>query len=105
MPASTPANIPIERDAQGFLVHSEQWNEQVAERTARENGIEELTRRHWQVINSMHNAYFDHGASPWIRMISRVSGVPIRELFRLFPKGPSRLVAKVAGIPKQRACI
>jgi dissimilatory sulfite reductase related protein len=35
----------------------------------------------------------------------KVSGVPIKELYQLFPKGPAKLAAKIAGIPKHRGCI
>ena len=105
MTASRSTKIPVQCDAQGFLLQSEQWSEQVAERLARENGITALTARHWQVINAMRRNFVERGTSPWLRMLSKVSGVPIEELFRLFPRGPSRLVAKIAGIPKLRACI
>jgi tRNA 2-thiouridine synthesizing protein E len=105
MTASTSTEIPIDRDAQGFLLHAEQWSEQIAERLARENGITELTDRHWQVINAMRRNLVERGTSPWLPMLTKVSGVPIEELFRLFPRAPSRLVAKIAGIPKLRACI
>ena len=105
MAASTPTNTIVERDALGFLLYAEQWSRQIAERVARDNGVNELTDRHWQVISSMRRAFVDRGSTPSLRMLSRVSGVPIRELYRLFPAGPSRLVAKIAGIPKLRACL
>ncbi len=79
-------------------------SEQVARQLARENGIKELTPRHWQVITSMRAA-FDRGSQPWLRTIARVSGGPIRELYRLFPRGPSWLIAKIGGMPKRRVCI
>ena len=104
MIASTPTTVLLERDAQGYLANADEWDEQVALQIARENGIEELTPRHWQVITSMRAA-FDRGWQPWLRTIARVSGVPIRELYRLFPTGPSRLVAKIGGMPKRRVCI
>ena len=53
----------------------------------------------------MRTAFVERGSLPWLHTISRVSGVSIQELYRLFPRGPSRLVAKIAGIPKLRACI
>jgi dissimilatory sulfite reductase related protein len=31
--------------------------------------------------------------------------VPIKELYQLFPKGPAKKAAKIAGIPKPRGCI
>ena len=78
MAASAPIRIPVGRDAQGFLLHAEPWTEEIAEVTARESGIDELTDRPWEVINSMRRAFVEHGTAPWIRMISRVSGCPDR---------------------------
>ena len=105
MATSASTDVPLERDAQGFLLHAEQWSEQVAERIARENGIARLTTRQWEVIIAMRTAFVERGSLPWLHMLSNVSGVSIQELYRLFPRGPSRLVAKIAGIPKLRACI
>lgn len=95
----------IERDAEGFYIHPEQWSEEIAPEIARENGISELTDRHWQVIRFMRTAYLENGAAPSIRTLGKASGVPIKELYQLFPKGPAKLAAKIAGIPKPRGCI
>ncbi len=94
-----------ERDAEGFLVHSDQWSEELAAELARESGIRELTPRHWQVITSMRAAFLDHGALPWVQTLSKVSEIPSEQLYDLFPHAPSHLVSKIAGIPKNRACI
>ena len=96
---------PVERDAEGFFLHPEQWTEEMAPEIARESGIPELTARHWQVISFMRKAYLEHGAAPSIRTLGKASGVPIKELYQLFPKGPAKLAAKIAGIPKPRGCI
>jgi DNA polymerase III delta subunit len=40
-----------------------------------------------------------------IRTLGKASGVPIKELYNLFPKGPAKLAAKIGGIPKPRGCI
>ena len=72
---------------------------------ARENGIEQLTDRHWQVINFMRETYLETGSAPSIRSLGKTSGVPIKELYELFPKGPAKLAAKIGGIPKPRGCI
>ena len=95
----------VERDVEGFLVRSDQWSEELARELARESGIRELTPRHWQVITSMRTAFLDHGALPWVRTLSKVSGIASEQLYDLFPHSPSRLVSKIAGIPKNRACI
>lgn len=105
MSAYTTTGTSVDRDPQGFLLHSEQWSQELAETTARDNGIDELTALHWQVINAMRTAYLETGTVPWVHMTAKVSRVPIRELYELFPKGPSRLITKIAGIPRNRACI
>jgi TusE/DsrC/DsvC family sulfur relay protein len=95
----------IERDAEGFLRDPLQWNEQVAAEIAREAGIEELTPRHWQVVRYMRETYLATGEAPSIRTLGKASGVPIKELYQLFPKGPAKLAARIGGIPKPRGCI
>jgi dissimilatory sulfite reductase related protein len=102
---TTSTNASVERDPEGFFVHPEQWTADMAPEIARENGIPELSDRHWQVINFMRDAYLNNGAAPSIRTLGKASGVPIKELYQLFPKGPAKLAAKIAGIPKPRGCI
>jgi TusE/DsrC/DsvC family sulfur relay protein len=95
----------VDRDAEGFLVDPQQWNEQVAALIAEESGIAELTPRHWQVVNYMRETYLATGEAPSIRTLGKASGVQIKELYVLFPKGPAKLAAKIGGIPKPRGCI
>jgi TusE/DsrC/DsvC family sulfur relay protein len=105
MSSVTVAGSTVEVDAEGFLLHTEQWNEQIAGEIARANGIEQLTERHWQVVNFMRKTYLESGSAPSIRSLGKTSGVPIKELYELFPKGPAKLAAKIGGIPKPRGCI
>ena len=105
MTTLTYAGADIDVDGEGFLQQPEQWNEQVAQEIAAENGIEELTDRHWLVIRFMRNTFLESGSAPSIRTLGKASGVPIKELYQLFPKGPAKLAAKIAGIPKPRGCI
>jgi TusE/DsrC/DsvC family sulfur relay protein len=105
MSTLTYGGATVQTDAEGFLQQPEQWTEKMADDIAAANGIDELTERHWQVINFMRNSYLETGAAPSIRTLGKVSGVPIKELYQLFPKGPAKLAAKVAGIPKPRGCI
>jgi tRNA 2-thiouridine synthesizing protein E len=72
---------------------------------ARANGIGELTPRHWQVVSYMRATYLETGQAPSIRSLGKQSGVPIKELYELFPKGPAKLAAKIGGVPKPRGCI
>ena len=96
---------PVDLDAEGFFVKPEQWTPEMADEIARTSGLEPLTDRHWLVIDFMRKTYLETGTAPTIRTLGKASGVPIKELYRLFPKGPAKLAAKVAGIPKPRGCI
>ena len=99
------AETAVDVDAEGFLTHPDQWNEQIAEEIASESGIAELTDRHWLVVRFMRDRYLATGTAPSIRSLGKESGVPIKELYELFPKGPAKLAAKIGGIPKPRGCI
>jgi dissimilatory sulfite reductase related protein len=105
MTTMTIPGAEIELDAEGFFKKPEQWNEELGEEIARANGIDHLTDRHWQVINFMRKTYLETGSAPSIRTLGKASGVPIKELYALFPKGPAKLAAKIGGIPKPRGCI
>src|SRR5512133_4407298 len=98
------ANSPVDVDAEGFLTDPSQWDEQIADEIARRNGIPELTDRHWQVVRFMRDRYLTTGTAPSIRSLGKESGVPVKELYQLFPKGPAKLAAKIGGIPKPRGC-
>jgi tRNA 2-thiouridine synthesizing protein E len=95
----------VERTPEGFLVDPAQWSRELAVEIARENGIPELTDRHWQVVEFMRDRYLETGSAPTIRTLGKASGVPIKELYQLFPKGPAKLAAKIGGIPKPVGCI
>jgi TusE/DsrC/DsvC family sulfur relay protein len=99
------ADAPVDVDAEGFLTDPEQWNETIADAIARANGIPELTDRHWLVVRFMRERYLATGTAPSIRALGKESGVPIKELYQLFPKGPAKLAAKIGGIPKPKGCI
>ncbi len=105
MTTVTLAGTTVDVDAEGFLTDTGAWNEQVAAAIAAENGIEELTDRHWQVVLFMRETYLRTGQAPSIRSLGKSSGVPIKELYQLFPKGPAKLAAKIGGIPKPHGCI
>jgi tRNA 2-thiouridine synthesizing protein E len=95
----------VERDAEGYLTDPAQWNEDIAAEIARESGIAELTPRHWQAVHFMGSTYLATGEAPSIRTLGKASGVPIKELYVLFPKGPAKLAARIGGIPKPHGCI
>ena len=99
------ADAPVDVDAEGFLTDPQQWNDSIAEAIAAANGITELTDRHWLVVRFMRDRYLATGSAPSIRALGKESGVPVKELYELFPKGPAKLAARIGGIPKPHGCI
>jgi TusE/DsrC/DsvC family sulfur relay protein len=92
-------------DGEGFFADPQQWREEMAPEIAAECGIDTLTEQHWQVVKFMRHEYAEKGTGPSVRALSKTSGVTVKELYQLFPKGPAKLAAKIAGIPKPRGCI
>jgi tRNA 2-thiouridine synthesizing protein E len=80
----------VQTDAEGYLANRDDWSEELAREYATQMGIE-LTDEHWKVIK--------------LRKISKRSETPIKSIYKLFPDGPAKLVAKIAGIPKPKSCL
>ncbi len=99
------AGKTLELDADGNLVNRNEWDENVAKAIAAEEGIENLTDRHWKVINYMRKEFQEKGDAPSIRKLTKESGVETKELYSLFPKGPAKKAARIAGLPKPTGCI
>ncbi len=105
MPVKVYAGTDVVVNDEGFFTDPQQWREDMVPELAAEAGIEQLTEPHWQVIKFMRNEYEAKGTGPSVRALSKTSGVTIKELYELFPKGPAKLAARIAGIPKPRGCI
>jgi len=105
MPSTTIAGVDLAVSDDGFLEDPTQWNETIAAEIARQEGIETLTPQHWQVVNFMRKEYYEKGTGPTVRALGKTSGVSVKELYQLFPKGPAKVAARIAGIPKPHGCI
>ncbi|HUZ09649.1 MAG TPA: TusE/DsrC/DsvC family sulfur relay protein [Acidimicrobiales bacterium] len=105
MPTATYAGRTVAVNEDGFFEHPGEWTEEMAPEIARAAGIDQLTEQHWQVIKFMRTEFADKGTGPTVRVLGKTSGVSIKELYQLFPKGPAKIAAKIAGIPKPRGCI
>ncbi len=89
----------------GYLKSYKDWDEELAKELAKEIGIGELTDKHWQVINFLRDYFEKNEISPSLRKITRESGVSTKEVYSLFPDGPAKKAALVAGIPKPQGCV
>jgi dissimilatory sulfite reductase related protein len=101
----TYAGKAIAVNEEGYLLDSQAWDEKIAAAIAAEEGLPSLTPAHWQVIYFMRKAFAERGAGPSIRQLTKESGVDTKQLYQLFPKGPAKKAARVAGIPKPHGCI
>lgn len=95
----------VDVDTDGHLARREDWDEELARVIAGAEGVGELTDRHWLVIHFMRKVYDEDGDAPSIRRLTKQSGVATKELYTLFPKGPAKKAAKIAGLPKPTGCI
>ncbi len=105
MPTMTVAGTTVDTNDEGFFTDPDQWNEAMAPELAAAEGISPLTDRHWTVIRVMRDEYAEKGTGPTVRVLGKSSGVSVKELYQLFPKGPAKIAARIAGIPKPRGCI
>jgi len=95
----------VEFDDEGFMIDSGAWSKDIAVELANELGLPSLTDKHWQVIDFCRTDYQDKGEAPTLRRITKESGIPTKELYKLFPKGPAKKVAYVSGLKKPTGCI
>jgi len=105
MPTVTYAGTAVIVNDEGFFTDPVQWREEMAPLIARQEGLTGLSERHWQVIKFMRHEYEVKGTGPTVRVLGKTSGVSVKELYQLFPHGPAKEAAKIAGIPKPRGCV
>ena len=94
----------VKFDADGYMEDPNAWNKEIAEAIAKREDIT-LTDRSWVVINYARKEYEAKGEAPTLRNITKNTDVDTKELYSLFPGGPGKLAAKVAGLHKPTGCI
>ncbi len=95
----------VELNEEGFLIEPNAWTKEIAVELAKEEGIDDLTDTHWKIIDFCRQKAADTGNAPTLRAITKGSGITTKELFTLFPKGPSKKVAKISGLGKPEGCV
>ena len=105
------ADRVLETDAQGYLRHLEDWDENVARAMARDDAIE-LDENHWEVIHFLKEYYEQYQVAPPLRILARAVARRLgkekgnsRYLYRLFPQGPAKQASRYAGLPRPTGCI
>jgi TusE/DsrC/DsvC family sulfur relay protein len=95
----------VQVNEEGFMTNPAEWTKEIAVELAKQEGLVELSPAHWKVIDFARQKASESGASPTLRTITSHAGVTTKELFTLFPKGPAKKVAKIAGLGKPEGCV
>jgi tRNA 2-thiouridine synthesizing protein E len=86
-------------DVRGFLVDSEQWDEQFAVHRAHELKMPNLLNHdHWKIIYYLRASYEKNKVVPTIYETCEDNDVEIGDLEQLFPDGYHRGAVKIAGL-------
>ena len=99
------AGKTVQVNEEGFMTDPSQWDKDIAVEIAKEEGIEELGADHWKIIEFCRQKATESGSAPTLRQITSGSGVSTKDLFKLFPKGPAKKVAKISGLGKPEGCV
>ncbi len=106
MTAKVIAGKTVQVNEEGYMTNPAEWTREIAVEMAKEEGITELTQAHWKIVDyAREKAQASGGAAPTLRTITSNAGVSTKELFTLFPKGPGKKVAKIAGLTKPEGCV
>lgn len=104
MTVTTIAGRQIHVNEEGFLTDPAEWTEELAAELARQIGIT-LTDEHWKPLRFLREDFAEKGETATLRRVSTVGGVPIKQLFALFPQKPAKKMAYIAGLPKPVGCV
>jgi tRNA 2-thiouridine synthesizing protein E len=103
--------VEYQTDEDGYLVSVDQWNKDVAQFLAEEEGVK-MTDSHWEVINFLREYYEEFKIAPMIRILTKAIGKKLgaekgntKYLYELYPGGPAKQACKIAGLPKPTGCV
>ncbi len=105
MNTTTIAGKSVSVNDEGFMTEYDEWNEELGRELASMIGIGDLTDEHWEAIRFLRGDFAERGETPTLRRVTKVAGIPTRQLFVLFPKKPAKKMAYVAGLPKPKGCV
>ncbi len=101
----------VETDEEGYLKDIGDWSEAVATSIAQAEKLD-MTETHWGLVEAAREFYHDRGRHPSTHDLVAVLSHHLikkhgearhevdRYLYKLFPYGPDKQLAKIAGLPK-----
>ena len=94
----------VDFDDDGFMVDDAVWTKEIGQAIAEALEIQ-LSDRHWSVIDFARADFESSGEPPTLRRITQQTEVSMKEMYQLFPDGPAKLAANIAGLKKPTGCI
>jgi TusE/DsrC/DsvC family sulfur relay protein len=98
-------DLMLDLDEDGFIQTPEKWDKDVALELAKTEGVNELSEKHWKLVNYLREYYQKYGVAPMIRKVCKDNNMKLNEIYELFPSGPAKGACKVAGLPKPTGCV
>lgn len=95
----------IEFDNDGFMTEPSLWDRKVASAIATDEGIDQITEKHWRIVDFIREYWKEHDLAPPVRLICKEVDVSVREIYKLFASGPARGACRIAGLPKPDGCV
>lgn len=95
--------IELAADDQGYLLEAN-YSDEAARAIAAAEGVA-LTDAHWEVVAYLRDSHREHGHSPNFRaMLKDMQAInpaaDSKYLYELFPLGPAKQGARIAGLPQ-----
>ena len=101
----------FEHDEEGYLTNLNEWNKEVADLIAKDEGID-MSDEHWEVVDFLREYYNEYQIAPAVRVLVKAIKKKFgadkgsnKYLYELFPYGPAKQACKIAGLPKPTGCV
>jgi tRNA 2-thiouridine synthesizing protein E len=99
------AGKEVETDEENFIQKPEEWDKAVAEELANIEGVPSMNDDAWKLVDYVRKYYLDNGIAPPIKMLTKQTGLSLKYIYQLFPKGPAKGACKIAGLPRPTGCV
>lgn len=104
--------LPVQRDAEGFLLDLTQWTEEIAKTLAQSMQSNPLTLEQLAILKFARAFYAKEGLLPPTRLFVsqlrnefQLSKASSQTLYSLFPGKPMLWISLLAGLPKPIRCL
>jgi tRNA 2-thiouridine synthesizing protein E len=102
-PDGTEKKVTIDED--GYIKDLGEWTEGFAYAVAKDEGIDQVTSEHMNVVMYLRKYYLEYETCPPISKVLKDNSLALRRLYELFPTGPAKGACRMAGAPKPTGCV